>query len=252
MPNKNCQRQNRELLKLTKLVSWLALGLTVSACSAPIENVECCVEEAGGILLEARGNEPFWNLTVFETRVEMNRLSEEQLRFAWQQKAVNDYQLFASGISGAAGSATFTNEICNDSMTGMPYPKTVVVTLGEDTYYGCAGDSRELLTVGEWQITHIKGNSIAANVDVTINFGADGEAYGNSGCNRFVGHYSHTGENFQLNQLASTRMACPSIQMDTESAVLESLGDVVLFDIQEDGALHLITHSGEYLRAILK
>lgn len=252
MQSKCCVVHKRNFCTASKLVSLLALGLALSACSAPTEPLDCCVDDAGDVLIEARGNEPFWNLTVFETRVELNRLSEEQQRFAWQQNDDGHYQLFISHGSGAVGSATFEEKVCRDSMTGMPYPKTAIVKLGEDSYYGCAGDPSELLTPGEWQITHVKGKDIAANVDVSINFGVNGEAFGNSGCNRFVGHYSYTGENFQLNQLASTRMACPSTQMDTETEVLEALGDVVLFDVNEDGALHLITHSGEYLRAILK
>lgn len=246
------KRSVHRIGKASKLVVILGLGLVLSACSAPTETFDCCAEEAGELLIEARGNEPFWNLKVFETRAEVNRLGEEPERFAWQYSASNEYQLFAPSTPDSVGVVQLNDEICRDSMTGMPYPKNAVMRLDTNAYYGCAGDPKDMLTVGEWHITRVKSSEIAANVSVTINFGENGEVYGNSGCNRFVGNYQITGEVFQLNQLAATRMACPSIQMDIETAVLDSLNDVTRFNVTDNGALHLVTHSGEYLRAILK
>ncbi|RUO20824.1 hypothetical protein CWE08_06905 [Aliidiomarina iranensis] len=234
-----------------KALFLLASGLALSACSSPTETTACCVEDTGEILLEARGNEPFWNLILYETRVELNRMSEEQLQFAWQERAVGEYNLFSENAGEIVGTAKIIEEVCRDTMTGMPYPKRAEVTVGEQQLSGCAGSPIELLAGPEWRITHVQGEAIAESVAVSINFGENGEVYGNSGCNRFVGEYVLTGENFQLHQLASTRMACSEIQMATENQVLEALSDVVRFDIETDNVLELITSSGTRLRSVL-
>lgn len=257
MQNKHCSFLKPNGYSGLKLLAIAMASASLSACSIPTETVDCCTGDTGEILIKAQGNEPFWNLTVFTKRVELNRLGEEQRAFFWQtdsavESADATYQLLASRTSGVVGSVRFTEEVCRDSMTGMPYPQNVSVELDSAIYEGCAGNPIDLLTAGEWQVTHVLGKNIATTLNANINFGEEGEVYWNSGCNRFVGSYTLTGESFQLNQLASTRMACPSLQMDVETEMLKAFGDVISFNIENDGSLQLITYSGEYLRAILK
>jgi heat shock protein HslJ len=78
-----------------------------------------------------------------------------------------------------------------------------------------AGDTGAPLRspVGDWRTsTH--------GVKQTITFTADGQVYGDSGCNRFTGKYTTDGDRISIGPLASTMMACPQRQMDAEATFL--------------------------------
>ena len=78
-----------------------------------------------------------------------------------------------------------------------------------------AGDTGAALgsPVGDWRT---KTSGIAQ----TITFTADGNVYGDSGCNRFAGGYTVDGDRIKIGPLASTMMMCPQRQMDAEQSFL--------------------------------
>lgn len=68
-----------------------------------------------------------------------------------------------------------------------------------------------------------------------VQFQAGGKLIGNSGCNRFFGSFTQTGQNIEIGPLDATKMMCPPAQMDIERTVLGALGNTKSVD-----ATHLV------------
>ena len=82
-----------------------------------------------------------------------------------------------------------------------------------------------------WRATGINNGrqavaSVANGTTVTLSFGADGDASGQGGCNRYSGHYEATGSRISIGSIAVTAMACaePPGVMEQEQAFLKALG----------------------------
>jgi heat shock protein HslJ len=65
--------------------------------------------------------------------------------------------------------------------------------------------------------------SVEANSTLTLDFGTDGTASGNSGVNTFTGPYKNTETTVSIGPLASTQMAGPENLMTQETAYLAAL-----------------------------
>lgn len=59
-----------------------------------------------------------------------------------------------------------------------------------------------------------------------LNLGADGQAYGTGGCNRFSGRYTLEGAQLSFAPLAASRMACAGPLGETEDQFFRALGEV--------------------------
>jgi heat shock protein HslJ len=127
---------------------------------------------------------------------------------------------------------------CADSMSGMPHPHAVEVTALGRTYRGCGGEPRGLLQGAEWVVSDITGASLAGS-RVTLNFGADGRAYGRGPCNPYDAGYELSGEGLRFSLDAATLKSCETKMMREERAFFDALGQVVRFEIANDGALVL-------------
>jgi heat shock protein HslJ len=77
-----------------------------------------------------------------------------------------------------------------------------------------------------WRLTALRGldaNALQAGDEpVTARF-QDGRVSGFSGCNRFFGGYSLTGDRVEIGQMAGSMMACPEPSMILEHAVTSAL-----------------------------
>jgi heat shock protein HslJ len=73
--------------------------------------------------------------------------------------------------------------------------------------------------LGDWIVTsYFSGNAITSvlgGVDMTTTFAAR-DVTGNTGCNRFNGPYQVQGDEITIGQLASTRAACPTEELDQQ------------------------------------
>jgi heat shock protein HslJ len=182
----------------------------------------------------ARGNEPFWSLT----------MTSEGSRYTDMEGTTRDSPFSAPAAADgslifvtAAGPLRLTEALCQDSMSGMPYPFTVTLTRDGIDLPGCAGDPARLLA-GDWTVTALDGITLSKGHDVTLSFEA-GRISGLAACNRYSGSYTLTGEGLSFGPMAGTRMACPPALMETESAVFAALARITQFDITQDGALLL-------------
>jgi heat shock protein HslJ len=80
------------------------------------------------------------------------------------------------------------------------------------------------LTGSVWSLAQLNGQQLVPTTSITIIFTSGGKLSGSSGCNRYSGAYTSSGNSFQTTSpLASTMMACPQPIMDQEAAYLNSL-----------------------------
>ncbi|WP_462320707.1 META domain-containing protein [Halochromatium sp.] len=198
---------------------------------------------------KARGNEPGWTLEIRGDQLRLvldygTREIETKLPAPVSTDDVKQYRLPEQDLS-----IRITEHRCNDSMTGMPYPKTVVLELEDRRLTGCGGEPSELLRGDAWTVRSLAGKPVPDEVSVRINFLEDNGVAGNSGCNRFMGQYELTGEGLSFGQLASTMMACPEPQMQVEPRFLGLLQAVNRFEMTPEGGLLLITSEGERISA---
>lgn len=95
-----------------------------------------------------------------------------------------------------------------------PCAKTQIVTQGDLQHH-------------RWVLESINGVALDAdgpgNTVPELDFGERMSVSGNTGCNRFSGHALLHEDGFQIEQIASTRMACPPAQMDIETTLLRVL-----------------------------
>ncbi|MFP5430564.1 MAG: META domain-containing protein [Gammaproteobacteria bacterium] len=132
---------------------------------------------------------------------------------------------------------------CQDSMTGMTYPHTVVLYVNGQRMTGCGGDPGTLIRGTDWLVEDINRGGMVDRSRVSFRFGNDGRITGNASCNRFMGGYTLGGEGLVLTQMASTQMACSEALMAQELKFLSLLPAVKRFDFSADGAL--VLHTGE-------
>jgi heat shock protein HslJ len=198
----------------------------------------------GAVPYRAGGNEPFWSVTLTGGDVILSRPGAADVTLRLRDTGLTDAGDIVLRAGGAAGADRVTvvrrAELCRDSMTGMPHPETVVLTVENDTYTGCGGDPRDLLTGGTWQVQRIDGREVLDSADATLTFGREGAYHGSGSCNRYRGQYELTGEGLSFGAAAGTMMACAEHIMAQERRFLDALPAVTRFDLTDAGALVLL------------
>jgi heat shock protein HslJ len=193
----------------------------------------------------ARGNEPGWRLDMTEAGYVFEDMEGS--------RAEGTLPAPVPTGSGAAFAAeglgvTLDHVICRDTMTGMPHPLTATVSQAGRTLAGCGGAPGDLLA-GLWQVQLVAGEAVPEGV-VSLAFDpAEGRVFGQSGCNRFNGGFTLSGEGLGFGATAGTMMACPEDLMQVEQRFLTALPTVDRFDIAPDGALELFSADRVVLRA---
>jgi heat shock protein HslJ len=191
----------------------------------------------------ARGNEPFWTFAVSDRDFVLVTPDGVQAvgevpEAVWRDGAV-EWDMPDQGLR-----LRMVDALCRDTMTGMPFPETAILTTPEGEVTGCGGDPAALLAGGEWMIEDVAAGGIIDGAMLTIAFHAQGAVAGTGGCNRFSGSFRLTGEELSFGPVASTMMACPEAVMALEQALFEALRRVARFDIDPTGALLLLDVDG--------
>ncbi len=173
-----------------------------------------------------------------ETDFGANRVS-----FAVPPAAKGDDQMvrYVTSVGGQPLEVAVKSEVCVDTMTGMPRPEQVTVTLGKKKLTGCGGDPASLLQGREWTVARLAGQPVLPVPRITLTFATDGSVSGLGSCNRFNAGYTMTGEGLSISKGMSSMMACEEPVMKQEQLFLELLERVSRFSIAADGAL--ILHS---------
>jgi len=195
----------------------------------------------------ARGNEPGWHLDIAAGRIVLVTDYGAQRREAPLPAAELEPGVVVYAVADWDAVVRIADTLCHDTMTGMPYPRTVTVELPERTLRGCGGEARDLLLGPVWVVEDIAGAGVVDASRATLDFRPDGRLAGRASCNRYTASYALTGEGLTLSPGASTRMACAAALMEQEQRFLAALEEVARFDVDATGALLLLAADGRVM-----
>ncbi|WP_159952488.1 META domain-containing protein [Rhizobium sp. 18065] len=201
--------------------------------------------------LTARGNEPGWIATLDGGRISFRTVDDgTTVEGALPEPTAKGetWHYAADTIDLAVG---ITPVVCRDTMTGMPSPLTVTVTTGAKTFNGCGGEPVSLLAGPAWRVTRIGDAAVPEDVYVSLEFDATKTSvFGSSGCNRYFGGFTLTGEGFSFQRgMAGSMMACEEHKSQIEASFLSAMEKIDRFDIDADGGLVLISSDSPSIMA---
>lgn len=241
----------KNLVKTLTVAAALTLFAVAPARSNHHEAVEEAIDHWSGF--RADGNEPFWSLVFDDALMNFEHLGVFSA-VAPKTGAEVTYEgaVFMSRIEEGEQRdfiVLVEDRLCSDSMSGLPFPKSVRVFVEGRHFSGCGGDTRSLLTGSEWRVTSLAGEDVPASAGQTLQFDTDGEMTGSGGCNRFTTSYD-LGEGIDFGPIAATRRACINPEISRlEHRLFTALGTVISFEIGEDGVLTLFSPNGPVLTA---
>ncbi|MCC5795916.1 MAG: META domain-containing protein [Methylophaga sp.] len=189
---------------------------------------------------QARGNEPFWSITLHHGQLALLQPGEAEQNISANQQSMDTAGQVLIESDDKSMSALVVPGVCNDTMTGMPYPYHVAFNLAGRDLKGCGGQPEQLLQGADWQVVEILDQPPHADSRLSLTFSTDEQLSGDAGCNRFGAQYSLTGEGLDVGALITTRRACEQALMQQEQKFLDALSQVTGFDVTLDGQLWLL------------
>lgn len=199
---------------------------------------------------EARGNEPFWHLAADNGILTLTRPGAIEPQPQTYQTGTEEGDVVLNTEDNSL-TVRITDAVCRDTMSGMPYPRTVSLEKGSERLEGCGGSPQQLLQGSDWQVVDLDGDTIAPSPDLTLRFDTEGRVSGRAACNRYMGDYSLTGEGLTIKQVATTKMACDAATMAREQRFLALLAEIDRFDVDDNGELRLIAADKTVIQARL-
>jgi pimeloyl-ACP methyl ester carboxylesterase/heat shock protein HslJ len=115
---------------------------------------------------------------------------------------------------------------------------------------GLAGSSWQLTSFGPVGAT----NPVIGNVTITLEFGEDGQAGGNGGCNSYGGTYKVQSDSLKFGEINSTLIACAQAVTEQELQYMQALrtasrftveGEILKISYQDDGGELLFARSAD-------
>lgn len=194
-------------------------------------------------------NKPFWSLEIdMEKMIEFKVLDDESDRVlatvpvaekpATGEGIVYRLQTVSSDLEIQIIKAT-----CINIMSGREFPYTVTILKDGMEYTGCGMYLRDSRLEGNWKLVELEGKAInpkefeREQPHLVFSL-ADGRVSGNAGCNRINGSMEPRGYKLFFGAIASTRMACPN--MELENQFLQALSEKELGYKVDDKKLELL------------
>lgn len=183
----------------------------------------------------ASGNEPFWSIELAGGELTLSRLDDAQPRSMPYRFEPGENGLLRV-LTDADVTLEMREQVCHDSMTGMPRPQEVTLLLDGQRLHGCGGDPERLLQGVLWQVVAIDGEPPLPASRANMRFFADGRLAGRASCNNFIGRYTLSAEGLGISSPATTMRGCELPVMAQERRLLELLEGVqsLGFDGQDD------------------
>lgn len=235
------------------LISFCALLTCGSSliCASSLAHAASETAAKPELPLTARGNEPGWIVTLADGRISFRTADggstvEGALPEPTRKGDTWHYMDDASDLA-----VEIALVLCRDTMTGMPNPMTVTVATGGKTFNGCGGEPVSLLAGPAWRVTSIGDVAVPEDVYVSLEFDATkASVFGSSGCNRYFGGFTLTGEGFSFQRgMAGSMMACEEHKSQIEASFLSAMEKIDRFDIDADGGLVLISSDSPSIKA---
>nr|WP_297782650.1 META domain-containing protein [uncultured Allomuricauda sp.] len=219
--------------------------------------------EMDGSYFKATGTEPFWGLKIYDDKVELQTMEDTITTPPSEAIKAQDGNISMYRIQTEATlmDVIISHKECTNAMSGEVFPYTVTVsyksTGGGETivYEGCGSYITDYRLHDIWVLEEMKGAPISKedfdgrdvpNMEININ---NNRFSGFSGCNRMTGSLFYEQDVLRFTQIASTRMACPS--MDKENEFLTALQGSTSYKV-ENNRLYLSNESEENLLVFKK
>ena len=216
-----------------------------------------------GSYFKATGTEPFWGIKIYDNKIELQTMEDTIVTPPSEAIKAQDanIKMFRIKTEATDMDVIISHKECTNAMSGEVFPYTVTVSYKNTG----GGDSRVLEGCGSyitdyrlhdiWVLEKMKGASVSKddfnsgdvpNMEVNTN---DNRFSGFSGCNRMTGSLFYENDVLRFKQVASTRMACPS--MEKESEFLMALQSATSYKI-ENNRLYLSNGSNENILVFKK
>ncbi len=225
--------------------------------------IEPLAVQPDGSYFKATGTEPFWGIKIYDNKIELQTMEDTIVTLPSEAIKAQDanIKMFRIKTEATDMDVIISHKECTNAMSGEVFPYTVTVSYKNTG----GGDSRVLEGCGSyitdyrlhdiWVLEKMKGASVSKddfnsgdvpNMEVNIN---DNRFSGFSGCNRMTGSLFYENDVLRFTQVASTRMACPS--MEKESEFLMALQSATSYKI-ENNRLYLSNGSNENILVFKK
>ncbi|MFT9089383.1 MAG: META domain-containing protein [Acetobacter okinawensis] len=255
-------------MALPRICSFMAPGALLFVAGCATQTLP--INPADNTVYEARGNEPFWNLSMAAGTLVLStpdgpRLTRTITR-AYARAHTRYYE--AQDLNVA-----MTTTHCQDSMSGQMFTQTVRATTGGRTLHGCGGAlvAPTRLNATRWVATELDGHKLKNGIlpadahdsatdenpnpaadmfTPTLDINESGKVSGSDGCNRYTGGlvFGAHGRVETAPQVGiSTLMACPGAHASTSTTFLSLLHNAHTWTI-EDSSLVLHTPDGRTMR----
>jgi heat shock protein HslJ len=91
----------------------------------------------------------------------------------------------------------------------------------------------------KWLLKQIHGADVDPKIPSSLEFDAEGNVFGDGGCNRFRGAAEIDGNAVKFGDLASTMMACEELNSKQEAAFHAALAETAAFRFEEQDLILL-------------
>lgn len=212
---------------------------------------QCVAPGALEVPFVAQGNEPFWRVELLPGQLWLEMIDEPVVALSWQTQVKRSSSRVVHAedeerrVQLRAG-----RQLCRDSMTGMPYPYQVQLSINGSVYQGCGGTPEHLIRGIDWYVTQFEELPVVEGYEPELRFFGDNQLAGNGGCNSFTGRYELTGEGMTIAVSAETLNTCGPDVMEQERQLLAFLDRVVRFDAGANGELLLVSGDAARLVAV--
>jgi heat shock protein HslJ len=105
--------------------------------------------------------------------------------------------------------------------------------------------------LGKWELVTLDGQPVTLSRAPFIEFKSETGVAGFAGCNRFSTSYTAAAPALSFKDAVSTKMACPSEQMQAETRVFNALSKTASYQFA-DGTLTLLNAAGQPLATLRK
>ncbi|WP_127018853.1 META domain-containing protein [Flagellimonas beolgyonensis] len=219
----------------------------VSKDSVETRKMEPIAVETDGSYFKATGTEPFWGLKIYDNKVELQTMSDTLFTPSSEPILAQDANLKMFRIQTEATSMDIiiAHKECTNAMSGQVSPYTVTVAYkatGDDgeaqALEGCGTYITDYRLHDIWVLETLKGTQVSKddfngndmpNMEININ---SNRFSGFSGCNRMTGSLFFEKDLLRFSQVASTRMACPN--MEKESEFLNALQSSTAYKVENN------------------
>ncbi len=208
---------------------------------------------------KATGTEPFWGLKIYGDRVELSTVEGDTIVVPHTEPIrVQDanIKMYRAQTEATAMDVVISQKECTNAMSGEVSPYSVTIsykkTGEEETHVleGCGSYVTDYRLNDIWVLEEMGAKKVSKeefngkDVPYMEIYTEDNRFSGFSGCNRMTGSLFYEKDLLRFAQIASTQMACP--KMDRESEFLKALQSGTQYKV-ENNRLYLSNGSEENL-----